>query len=123
VGPPNFLLSNFAGDINVSSAVVGSQTVATLTFSGTGVESGSLSDGLRTLTVTRINGLAGQNTFTFHRLFGDADANRTLPFPHYQEFAAAFGTQTNLAVFDWNADGVINTTDFIQFRMRLGHSV
>ena len=68
--------------VQVATSVVGSQTVAVLTFTGAGIINGSLADGDYTLTVLADHvhdpsgeGLAADSVTHFFRLFGDSNGN------------------------------------------------
>jgi hypothetical protein len=121
---------------------VASYTVAvsvTLTFTGTGLESGSLPDGTYRLTILAdtargANGTpldadgdglpGGDLTLQFHRLFGDINGDKTVNLVDLTALRAAFGAISNnanyVAAFDFNGDGAINLTDLTQFRNRFG---
>src|SRR5262249_32016592 len=113
---------------------VNGSTVAAATFSGHGTEAGSLADGKWTLRVryNRVHRadnaqtvmLADSRTSLF-RLFGDANADRTVDDSDQSAFQAAMG-QTDalsLAMFDWNGDGAIDAMDQAAFNKRFGKKV
>ena len=123
-------------------------TVATLRFSGPGVEidgspgmtGGSLTDGNYTLLVNGSQILTsagnqpvdannddlqgGTRTENFFRLFGDRDGNRQTDNVDFFFFRQALGSimgQPNYnAAFDFDGNGQIDNTDFFRFRQRLG---
>lgn len=111
------------------------QTVAKLTFTGTGTEFGSLADGAYTLTLvaSQINtegvlfdgnndGTGGDNyVMNFHRLFGDVNGDRTVSNSDFNAFRNAFGG-TEMA-FDFNNDGAVAGSDFNAFKENFGASV
>jgi hypothetical protein len=96
--------------------------------------SGSLTDGIYATTVhatlaTDAYGqhlTGGDQTKTFHRLFGDINGDKRVNASDYQQFAAAFGSDTMTAnyntYFDFNHDGRINATDYQQLTSRFGKS-
>ncbi|MBX7102445.1 MAG: S8 family serine peptidase [Gemmataceae bacterium] len=106
-----------------SAASTSSRTVVTLSFP-------PLSDGNYQLSVIAIqvlengialdgdgNGSAGGNaSFTFHRLFGDSDGDRTITAADFLAFRLMF--LSNNPVFDFDGDGQVGPGDFLQFRLR-----
>ncbi len=120
----------------VTTQVIGGKTVATLTFSGSGIVGGSLADGDYTLTTLDTltdsagnqldgdkDGNAGGNaTDNFFRFFGDVNGDRTVNIVDFFQFRNAFRGTYN-AAFDYNGDGAINIIDFFQFRSRFGSSL
>lgn len=124
------------GQVPVSVDTSGStatQTKTRLTFSGPGTLAGSLTDGNYVLTVlgnqitlgdqalnADNDGTPGGNfAFTFHRLFGDADGNRSVTAADFNAFRLAYG-QSGPSIFDFNGDGTVSASDFNDFRMRFG---
>jgi hypothetical protein len=119
---------------------VSAGTAIKLTFSGSGLESGSLADGTYTLTVlgstarSGINGPlldadgegqpGGDNTFQFHRLYGDINADKAVNGLDLAAFRVTFGrTSTDpnyLSDMDFNGDGAINGLDLAASRTRFG---
>lgn len=130
VGPNGAVTVNV--DLSLTTPI---QTVAKLTFSGANTEFGSVRDGNYTLTIlgSQIttggvnldgdgNGSAGgNNTTTFHRLFGDANGDKSIAADDFIAFRLAFGG-TNIA-FDFDGDGSVSAADFVQFRLRFGGSI
>ena len=120
----------------VTAQVIGGKTVATLTFSGAGINGGSLADGDYTLTTLDTltdnagnqldgdkDGNAGGNaTDQFFRFFGDVNGDRSVNIVDFFQFRNAFRGNYN-AAFDYNGDGAINIIDFFQFRSRFGSSL
>jgi hypothetical protein len=114
-----------AVDLSLSTPT---QTVARLTFSGVGTESGSLTDGNYTLRVVASQVstggvfMANDSVTNFFRLFGDVNGDRHIDIADFGQFSQAFGahsTDSNYrAYFDWNNDGVIDIADFGQFSSR-----
>jgi subtilisin family serine protease/subtilisin-like proprotein convertase family protein len=106
-----------------STASTSSRTVVTLSFP-------PLSDGNYQLSVSATqvsengvaldgdgNGTAGGNaSFTFHRLFGDSDGDRTITTADFLAFRLMF--LTGSPVFDFDGDGIVGPGDFLQFRLR-----
>jgi hypothetical protein len=130
-----FTLSNTAGG-GVGGS--GSGTTVTLTFAGaSGVEFGSLRDGIWTLTtdLTKVRNAAsegGAGTATtqhIRRLYGDGSGDGSVTLEDYERFGAGFGTSggdtgwATYQVFDFNADGTINLEDYEQFGNRFGTSL
>ncbi|MEL6106892.1 MAG: G8 domain-containing protein [Planctomycetota bacterium] len=139
VGADSFILTNTTTNTrvipDVTTALVDGKTVATLTFSGSGVVGGSLADGNYTLTTlssltdaagNRLdgdqNGTGGDDaTAEFFRLFGDVNGDRMVNIVDFFRFRNAFRGGYDSA-FDFNGDGDINIVDFFQFRRRFGTS-
>jgi hypothetical protein len=119
--------------ITVTTQVVGGRTVATLTFSGTGVGGGSLADGRYTLTVradkvtTAAGTMAADYAFAFYRLFGDGNGDGVVDVDDLLAFASAYGTGSGapgyLWYFDSNGDGVIDLDDLLAFADRYGTGI
>ena len=121
------------GAVSVSTATVGGQTVATLTFSGANTESGSLADGWWTLAIDRtkvvstVNGLqmaANYTSSNIGRLFGDANGDGVVDITDYNAFRTTLALSVGQPGYDpgldWNGDGVVDITDRNAFRSRLG---
>ena len=126
--------------VNATSEVVNGKTIATLTFSGDGLDTGnSLQDGNWRLTLNgafiitstgqQYDGDAdgnpgGNYVFNFHRLFGDANGDRTVDGSDFSLFGNSFGLTNGQAgfnpAFDGNVDGTVDGTDFAQFGNRFG---
>ncbi len=135
-----FILTNTTTNTQVvptvMTQVIGGQTVALLTFSGTGIVGGSLADGDYTLTTLATSvtdaagnqldgngdGTGGDNaTDTFFRLFGDADGDRMVSVVDFFQFRSAFGAAgTYDDAFDFDGDGDVDALDFFEFRSRFG---
>jgi len=125
------------GAVNVSAVQSGIDVTLTFAAGGSvGLDPGaSLMDGLYTLSVVANNvqgpggmldgngdGTAGDDySFNLHRLFGDADGNRTINTADFAAFRTAFGV--GASIFDFNNDGQTDTSDFAEFRRRFGMSV
>lgn len=127
---PDVLVENIAGN-----------TVATLTFSGTGIIGGSLPDGNYSLTVldsvTDIagnqldgdeDGIAGGNRFdNFFRLYGDMTGDRTVNVFDLLQFRTAYNSSEGDNEFepalDYNGDLSINVFDLLAFRNRYRTSI
>jgi polygalacturonase len=105
-------------------------TTWNLTFPG-GVGS-SLPNGIYDLAVTAADvtsiatgtPMSDDQTFTFHRLFGDADGNGVVNNADYFAFKQAFATISGgagyNAIFDYDGNGVINNADYFQFKLDFG---
>lgn len=126
-------LTNTLGG-GISVAVAGNK--ATLTFTGSsGVDFGSLADGIWTLTtdmtkVSNSSSVAGTGTaVTNHirRLYGDIDFNGVVSLTDFAEFGNTFGLSTGDVGFnaqlDFDNNGVISLTDFAEFGNRFGSSL
>lgn len=96
-----FTLIGPAGPIGYVQSTAG--TSVTLTFP-------PLSDGLYQLSLP-----SSGYTFDFHRLFGDADGNRTVDAADFLAFRLAFLSPGT--TFDSDGDGQITATDFLAFRL------
>ena len=108
----------------------------TLTFSGTGVSAGSLSDGIYDFLadVSRLRDAFGvvpigtrtnQNgALAFHRLFGDSDGDKDVDSIDSLRFRSSQGSLAGqsgyLGYFDIDADGDIDSIDSLHFRSRQG---
>jgi len=124
---------------DVTTEDVDGKTVATLTFSGIGVEQGSLVDGnyrlttLNTVTDTAGNPLHGNDDTTenhtddFFRLYGDVTGDARVNVFDLLGFRQAYLTSTGDAEFneqfDSNNDGVNNVFDLLRFRQNYLKSV
>jgi hypothetical protein len=120
--------------LGITISVVNDETVVALNFSGPETAFGSLRDGQYVLTVvaTQIVDPAGQTlvgnsgsgatfTYQFHRLFGDADGSGLVDSTDFLAFRLAFlSTNPN---FDSDGDGIVGPADFLQFRLRFLQSV
>jgi len=120
--------------------VVSGRYAVTLTFTGPGLEGGSLPDGNYTLIVfgatARIgptgplldadgDGLpGGDGTLQFHRLFGDVNGDQAVNGLDLVAFRGAFGTTDGspgyLDYLDFDSDGAINGTELGAYRSRFG---
>jgi hypothetical protein len=96
-----------------------------------GAPTGSLVDGIYTMTLDRTKvaaesgvPLTADFSFTFHRLFGDAQGSKNVNNADFISFRSAFGkTSADPAYnpeFDFDGNGTVNNADFIQFRTRFG---
>ena len=119
------------GTIAVSVRVEGGRTIATLTFSGSNTEFGSLADGRWVLSVSKakVKSLAGVEmaadlTFALHRLYGDVNGDAAVNGFDYSRFRAAYGSTAGSVAYradlDFNGDGAINGFDYSRFRARYG---
>jgi hypothetical protein len=93
---------------------------------------GSLKDGIYKITVHSTlvtdslnRGLSGgDQSTTFHRLYGDIDGNKTVNSADYFSFKAAFGSSTGQAGFnadfDFDGNGKINSSDYFKFKANFG---
>ncbi|MBX7106516.1 MAG: S8 family serine peptidase, partial [Gemmataceae bacterium] len=114
-----------------SASTTNGATAVTLSFSGTNTEFSSLKDGLYTLTAIagqitdgagfkldgNGDGTAGDNaTSTLHRLYGDANGDRSVQPDDFLAFRLAFlGAST---AFDFDGANNVDPADFLQFRLR-----
>jgi autotransporter-associated beta strand protein len=97
-----------------------------------GVEFGSLSDGVWTLTsdwtkvktTENIAGFGGETTENFRRLFGDVNGDGFVDATDETAFGSTFGLSSLddgfNAAFDFNGDGFIDATDETAFGSRFG---
>jgi hypothetical protein len=121
-----------------TTQVVAGRTVATLTFAGASVESGSLADGTWTLTVdrTKVRSAVGNVQMAadfvqggITRLYGDFNGDGSVTLEDYEQFGAGFGLSDGdpgwaaFRSFDYNGDGTINLEDYEQFGNRFGRSL
>jgi len=111
--------------------------VVTLTFDPNvpGVDFGSLSDGIWTLTTDLTKIRNGQNlagagspmTANIRRLFGDSNGDGTVDGTDFADFGNTFnlsqGDDGFRPEFDFNKDGTIDGTDFAEFGNRFGASL
>lgn len=102
-------------------------------------QAGSLSDGIYTLTlhaalvhdIAQNQLVGGDQSFTFHRLFGDIDGNKTVNNLDYLKFRKAYGSlKTNPATmlsynpnFDYDNNGIINNLDYLHLKANYGKSL
>lgn len=100
-----------------NQAVVGSDLVLTFTDDPQ-CEHGSLPDGR--FWVLPVQGHS-------HRLFGDANGDRTVDSTDYLDFCNTFGLTSAdpgyKPEFDHNRDGVVDSTDFLEFANRFGVTI
>jgi hypothetical protein len=132
-------------DVAFTTQPVSGQTVATLTFSGSFVENGSLKDGNYELTIdaskardaggTELDGdrdgvtggdfrFGTQEADAFFRYFGDGNGSRIVDFVDFFGFRSTFGKSTLDEhfdpQFDWDGSGIVDFVDLFQFRTRFG---
>ncbi len=130
------VVSNVNGSVPVDVDLTGStasQTIALVRFPNGSGGFGSIADGNFHLTIYSINclddanqqldgdsdGLAGGNfVYSFFRLFGDQDGDRSVSVSDFLAFRPVLGGSS--VIFDYNGDGSISVIDFIQFRLRFG---
>jgi len=101
--------------------------VWTITFTGTGLEAGSLADGVYDISIAGTGlvdpfGQAGTTTgqASFHRLFGDSDGDRDADALDQTRIRAVLGKPASyLWYFDLDADSDIDNADFTAARLRL----
>lgn len=113
-----------------------SQTIATIRFPNGSGGIGSFADGNYQLTIIPANCLDDANqqldgdnngiaggffNYSFYRLFGDANGDRSVSSSDFNLFRTSFGG--SLAMFDFNGDGSVSANDFNQFRARFGASI
>ena len=126
----------------VSTQLIDGKTVATLTFSGSGIIGGSLSDGNYTLTTLtgglsdaagnqldgNGDGTSGDDaTDEFFRFFGDFDGDRDVDafdFIHFRRtYRRSFGDALFNSAMDADGDGDVDARDFVEFRRRYRRSL
>jgi polygalacturonase len=94
---------------------------------------GSLPNGIYDLTVTaadvtsasqQIPMAESDQTFTFHRLFGDSDGNGIVNNADYFAFKKSYGQASGSAnynpLFDYDGNGIVNNADYFQFKKDYG---
>lgn len=127
-----------AGPIDNSSG----HSVVPISFTGAGLENGSLPQGVYNFSVIGgqlvdgtnaaldgdANGTAGGNYVAqFKRLLGDADGNGSVGATDFNAFRLAYGTSAGgngyLDYFDADGDGVISAFDFNRFRLQYGTAI
>ena len=128
-------------DLHVSWSEVGGQTIARLTFHGSGVQHGSLKDGTYRLTIRADkikdaegnhldgdgNGVSGGNHVDeFFRRFGDTDGDNDVDLLDAEVFGSALGKRSGNAGYLWyldfNANGKVWKEDLAQFLSALCRS-
>ncbi|HZL34814.1 MAG TPA: dockerin type I repeat-containing protein, partial [Tepidisphaeraceae bacterium] len=100
-----------------------------ITFSANTDLTHSLLDGIYSLTVhaakvtdaaSGLVPMAADSNFTFHRLFGDINGDKTVNLIDYRAFKKAYLSISTSAnwnpLFDTNGDGTINLTDYRAFK-------
>jgi hypothetical protein len=132
-------LVSLAVDLSRSTST---QTIVVLTFSGSNLIAGSLSDGRYTLRIKadqvqddfgrRLDGdgdgvEGGDRMEAFFRLFGDSDGDGDVDTMDYGRFRTSFMKRefdpAFLWYFDYDGDGDVDDRDFNQFRSRLGKRI
>jgi fermentation-respiration switch protein FrsA (DUF1100 family) len=128
-----------AVSLNVATSVVGSRTVATLSFSGSDIIGGSLADGSYTLTVRgdhirdevgreldgdRDGNGGGDRMNAFFRLFGDSDGDSDVDWQDRDLFWSAFNKNDGAAAYLWyfDFDGDVDGLDNGEFNRRFGQT-
>src|SRR5262249_27078871 len=125
--------------LSVATSVVGSRTVATLSFSGSDIIGGSLADGTYALTIRgdhihdevgrELDGDGdgnggGDRVDSFFRLFGDSDGDNDVDWLDRDLFRSAFGHSIGdtgyLWYFDFDGDGNVDGLDNGEFSRRFG---
>jgi YD repeat-containing protein len=105
----------------ISPDASGASTQWVVTFSGTGVNAGSIANGVYNLTLNAAAvtseanpTVAAQphNPDTFFRLFGDADGDGAFGTADQNAFTAALNHYN--PIFDYNGDGTVNLADEFQ---------
>ncbi len=124
---------------NVTTSEVNGQTIAVLTFVGSGIIGGSLADGNYELTIQsdhirdavgrELDGdgdgtASGDGRDAFFRLFGDSDGDRDVDGHDLFRFISTFGRQQGqsryLDYMDFNGDDRVGLVDLIAFGRRVG---
>jgi glucose/arabinose dehydrogenase len=118
-----------------SSGGTGLDSIWNVTFSGASIIGGSLADGEYDLNViaNQVTDAFGQHplanpaTFTFYRLFGDADGNRTVNTVDIVNVRLEANTTQAAPDFTWLFDadwnGTINNLDIIAARRNSGRAI
>ncbi len=123
-----FTLMN--GSTSIGLSVSGSGTTYTITFTGsTDISYGSLIDGEYTFSINHsdvsgISGFTSNQTFTFHRLYGDFLGTGTVTAADFSLFDQLYGHSCPSAdwYFDYDGDGYIASYDFVEFADNYGKS-
>ena len=109
----------------VTTEIQNGKTIARLTFSGTGIDGGSVPDGdyvvsaLASITDAFGNSLEQTNaTTSFSRLFGDRSGDGVVNIIDFLSFVEEYKQSVDDLFFDFNGDGVVNIVDLLQFRSR-----
>jgi hypothetical protein len=121
-----------SGLVSFTTQLVGSETVATLTFAGGSIVGGSLADGRYNLTIhsnlvhDHLTGVAlGSDTVDhFFRLFGDVNGDGQVDATDRTAFLAAYRSRRGMVNYRWYFDyfnsGMIDSTAYYQFLRRYG---
>ena len=111
------------GDVLSYSAISNDTSIATVALEGSVVTIGAAGDGSTTITLTATD-TTTQISVLATRLAGDFDANGTVNFDDFFQFADRFASTPAAAnwssVFDLIADEVINFDDFFVFADNFG---
>jgi uncharacterized repeat protein (TIGR03803 family) len=114
---------------------VGAETVATVTFVGSGIVGGSLPDGRYTLIIHSYlvhdhqlgAALNGDRVEHFFRLFGDVNSNGKVDDMDRAVFLASYRSRKGMPNYRWyldyNCDGTIDSIDYYEFIRRSGTTV
>ena len=123
------------GTISVATSTNGSgNTVATLTFSGTNTEGGSLADGNWTLGINAADVTSGGTPMVSNytqtgilRLYGDYSGTGTVDSTDLGVLGTTFGLGSSspsfIAAFDSDGNGIIDSTDLGRFGTNFGLSI
>jgi uncharacterized repeat protein (TIGR03803 family) len=125
------------GSPTTITAVISSSDNVTWNLTFPAYTGGSLPDGIYDLTVTAADVTSsstptltmsgGDQTFTFDRLFGDADGNGIVNNADYFQFKKTYGQASGSAnynpIFDYDANGIVNNADYFQFKARYGQQI
>ena len=131
LSPSNFTITGINGTtavptLNISSN--GPNTVWTVTFTGTGVNTAthSIGDGEYHVVLGGVSGLVS-NTYDFFRLMGDMDGNGQVDITDFSTMVGTFLRATNdpayLGADDLDGDGTIGIGDISQLVGNFLHSV
>jgi len=123
------------GSIAVTATQIGTTSRYLLQFAPAAMAGGSLTDGLYDLTVhaqlVQAGGIAlagGDQTISFHRLFGDLDGNGVVDgvndYNIFRTYQYAPATPSNYAWFaDFDGNGIVNPVDSLMFRRQVGKTI
>ncbi len=111
-----------------ASVISGTATAGTPTFSGNEMRvplSGVANEQIVTIRVSNVNGGGGSNDVPFGFLIADANANRTVDKPDFNQIKAAVGQPVTAANFrfDVNANGAIQKSDAQLVKTHKGESI
>jgi hypothetical protein len=120
--------ADVSGLVHVTTSLTADdRTVAVLTFAGDGVLGGSLADGRYALTTHGGAAQGADRVDSFFRLFGDVNGDGRVDATDLAAFSRAYRSRTGMANYVWyldyDANGMIDSTDYYQFLRRDGTAI